>query len=215
MGTGFWAPDNFHLIFVDSGKKAYSIGADGNGLREFPPIGGNPDNMLWSRDQKSIYANTAEGLQGMNMMGSIWKWNMDGSKLEKVVDSCCVLEDIDPKGQYLLGTVFVGDKSGIYEVSLAEKKCIPLVSGVVTVTAIFEQDGRSFLYAIASPHEVIIYRQPWSEGKLIGPRQVALKLPFTFAFGYSGNAYDFSRDLSTIVYARPGGHADLYLLTQK
>jgi len=32
---------------------------------------------------------------------------------------------------------------------------------------------------------------------------------------YGGNAYDFSRDLSTIVYARPGGHADLYLLSQK
>ena len=31
----------------------------------------------------------------------------------------------------------------------------------------------------------------------------------------SGNAYDFSRDLSTIVYARPGGQQDLYLLSQK
>jgi hypothetical protein len=31
----------------------------------------------------------------------------------------------------------------------------------------------------------------------------------------SGNAYDFSRDLSTIVYARPGARADLYLLSQK
>jgi hypothetical protein len=30
-----------------------------------------------------------------------------------------------------------------------------------------------------------------------------------------GNAYGFSRDLSTIVYARLGGHADLYLLSQK
>jgi hypothetical protein len=31
----------------------------------------------------------------------------------------------------------------------------------------------------------------------------------------NGNAYDFSGDLSTIVYARPGGHADLYLLSQQ
>ena len=52
--------------------------------------------------------------------------------------------------------------------------------------------------------------------KIIPAPQVALKLPFTFALGNaSGNAYDFSRDLSTIVYARPGGHADLYLLSQK
>jgi hypothetical protein len=28
-------------------------------------------------------------------------------------------------------------------------------------------------------------------------------------------AYDFSKDLSTIVYARPGGRADLDLLSQK
>jgi hypothetical protein len=44
---------------------------------------------------------------------------------------------------------------------------------------------------------------------------VALKLPFAFRQGYSGNAYEFSKDLSTVVYARPAGHADLYLLSQK
>jgi hypothetical protein len=49
----------------------------------------------------------------------------------------------------------------------------------------------------------------------MGPAQVALKLPFTFPLFDGGNTYDFSRDLSTIVYARPGGHADLYLLSQK
>jgi hypothetical protein len=53
------------------------------------------------------------------------------------------------------------------------------------------------------------------DGKLIGAPQVALKVPFAFPLNYAGNAYDFSRDLSTIVYARPGGHADPYLLSQK
>jgi hypothetical protein len=42
-----------------------------------------------------------------------------------------------------------------------------------------------------------------------------LKVPFAFPLDYLGNAYDFSRDLSTIVYARPNAHADLYLLSQK
>jgi hypothetical protein len=60
----------------------------------------------------------------------------------------------------------------------------------------------------------MIYRQPWRDGKLVGAAQVALKVPFVFPLVYHGNAYDFSRDLSTIVYARPGGHADLYLLTR-
>ncbi len=42
-----------------------------------------------------------------------------------------------------------------------------------------------------------------------------MKLPFTFRQGYVGNAYDFSKDLSTVVYARPNGQSDLYLLSQK
>ena len=44
---------------------------------------------------------------------------------------------------------------------------------------------------------------------------MGLKLPFVFPLSFGGNAYDFSRDLATVVYARPSGHADLYLLTQK
>ena len=52
--------------------------------------------------------------------------------------------------------------------------------------------------------------------KTHGSPQVALKVPFAFPLDYAnGNAYDFSGDLSTIVYARPSGHADLYLLSQK
>ena len=45
--------------------------------------------------------------------------------------------------------------------------------------------------------------------------QTAVKLPFAFHQGYNGNAYEFSKILSTVVYARPSGHADLYLLRQK
>jgi hypothetical protein len=76
-------------------------------------------------------------------------------------------------------------------------------------------DGKSILYLTASRGETTIYRQPWHEGKLIGTAQPAIKLPFEFRQGYAGNAYDFSKDLSTIVYARPGGQADLYLLSQR
>ena len=60
-----------------------------------------------------------------------------------------------------------------------------------------------------------LYRQLWHDGKLAGGPQPALLLPFAFPEGYGGNAYDFSKDLSTIVYARPGGHADLYFLAQR
>ena len=91
-----------------------------------------------------------------------------------------------------------------------------MVPGALTSSVYFTRDGKSFLYAIASRSEVTIYRQPWRDGKLIGEPQVALKVPFPVPMTYMGsNAYDFSRDLSIIVYARPGGHADLYLLSQK
>jgi hypothetical protein len=43
--------------------------------------------------------------------------------------------------------------------------------------------------------------------------EVGLKLPFAFPLAYRGNACNFSRDLSIIVYARPGGQADVCLLS--
>jgi hypothetical protein len=71
------------------------------------------------------------------------------------------------------------------------------------------------LYAIPSRHEVTIYRPNWQAGQLIGQPQVASRFPFAFPLVSGGNAYDITRDLSTVVYARPGGHADLYFLSQK
>jgi hypothetical protein len=50
---------------------------------------------------------------------------------------------------------------------------------------------------------------------LTGPAQAAVKLPFAFRLGFSGNGYEFTKDLSTVIYARPGGQSDLYLLSQE
>jgi Tol biopolymer transport system component len=218
LDTGNWAPDNFHLLFFETEasteSKAYIVGADGSGLRQIPPMGAAPIYMgAWGSDQKSLYMSTKE--RGEPLF-DIWKWSMDGSNAEKFVERCSQVTDVDPRGKYLLGLVFAGEKTGIYEVSISERKCISLLPGVVTHGATFAHDGMSFLYAVASRGEVTIYRQLWSDGKTIGAPQVAVKLPFTFPVFYvSGNAYDFSADLSTIVYARPGGQADLYLMSQK
>jgi serine/threonine protein kinase/Tol biopolymer transport system component len=217
LQTGTWAADNFQLSFVESGSgaggKVYIVGADGSGLRQLPAMGGTPVISVWSADQKSVYVSVHEK---MERIAGVWKWSADGSNPKKLVDECCVIWDADPGGQYLLGVVVHGAKTGIYEVTTSDGKCIPLIPGVATETAVFAPDGKSFLYALASRGEVTIYRQPWRDGKLIGTTRIGLKVPFTFTmdYGYS-NAYDFSRDLSTIVYARPSGHADLYLLSQK
>jgi serine/threonine protein kinase len=217
LSTGTWALDNFHMSFAETGASAgeiaYIVGADGSGLHQLPTMGGAPWTSVWSSDQKSVYVAIKEKAEPLF---NIWKWGVGGSSPEKVVDNCCLVTDTDPAGEYLLGVVLSGEKTGIYEVSISAKKCIPLLPGVTTHGAIFARDGRSFLYAVASSGEVTIYRLPWKEGKLMGSPQAALKVPFTFQEAYlGGNAYDFSNDLSTIVYARPGGHADLYLLSQK
>jgi len=205
-----WAPDNFHLSF-SQGSKLFIVGADGSGLRQLPSMAGMTiSNAVWSPDQKSVYVSAAENAQWYTH--TIWKWS-DGAKPEKLVEGCGYAYDIDPGGKYLLALFDFGEKTGVYEVPISERKCIPLLPGV-TSGASFAPDGKSLLYAVASRGEVAIYRQPWQEDKVIGTPHVALKLPFTFQLNY-GLTYDFSRDLSTIVYARPGGHADLYLLSQK
>jgi Tol biopolymer transport system component len=216
LSTGSWAQDNFHLAFTDeeAGKpiKAYIVGADGTGLHALTWTGGTIQAVNWSDDQKSVYINAFDkGVPG----GTIWKESAEGSTPEKVVDGCGFAWDVAPGGQYFLSLIALGDRSGIYEYSVVEKKCISLLPGIVTFSILFARDGKSILYAVPSRHDVTIYRQSWQAGRLIGQPQVALKLPFAFPLVSGGNAYDLTRDLSTVVYARPGGHTDLYLLSQK
>jgi len=218
LGTGTWAADNFHLSFQEwrlgAGAKVYIVGADGSGLRQLPQTLVHVWYSVLSPDQKTIYVTGEE--KGSPTL-TVWRMNTDGSNPEKFVDNCGMVSDADPGGQYLLGVVGSGEKTGIYEVSISDRKCIPLLPGVLTVYATIAHDGKSFLYAVASRGEVTIYRQAWKDGKTIGAPQVALKVPFGFSLWYGEHAaYDFSRDLSTIVYAHPiGGQADLYLLSQK
>jgi Tol biopolymer transport system component len=217
LSTGAWTPDSSHLSFYDpeasAGPQSYIAAADGSGLRKLPPIGGTPASPVWSPDQKFLYLSVWEKT---SPLPTVWREDADGSNPEKVVGDCGVVYDADPGGQYLLDVVWSGEKSGIYEVSIRDRKCIPLLPGVVTYYSVFARDGKSFLYAATSHGEITIYRQLWKDGKTVGPPQAALNVPFTFPLEYAtGNAYDFSRDLSTVVYARPGGHADLYLLSQK
>jgi hypothetical protein len=111
---------------------------------------------------------------------------VEGSTLEKMLEDCGVTFEAEPNGKYLLSWTG-GEKRGIYFVSIAERTCAMLVPGAATFGINGEKDGKSFLYAT----------------------------PFAFPLTSDGNAYDFSRDLTTVVYARPGGHADLYLLSEK
>jgi serine/threonine protein kinase/dipeptidyl aminopeptidase/acylaminoacyl peptidase len=216
LGIGTWAPDNFHISFIDelgssSEDKVYIVAADGSGLRQLPPVGGTALNSVWSPDQKSLYVSILDNTSAILTA----KWSVGDLSLRKFADNCCFVSAVDPDGAYLLGEVVYGEKIGIYEVAISDRKCIPLLPGTLAYGVHFSHDGKFILYPEASRGEVTIYRQPWRAGKLTGAPQVALKVPFAFPLDYAGGSYDFSSDLTTIVYARPGGHADLYLLSQK
>jgi hypothetical protein len=104
--------------------------------------------------------------------------------------------------------------STVFQVSLADKKRIPLLPGVVTFGGRYSPDGRSVLYAVSARGQVTFYRQVIAGDNVVGNPQLVLTLPLAFPFNYiSGNALDFSPDLSTIVYLRLGGQADFFRLS--
>ena len=214
LATGIWSQDSRQINFVDDASKhsrAYIAGGDGSGVREIPWNGTYIATSIWSIDDKALYLGVIDPATGI----STWKVNIDGSDARKIASSCGFVSDLSPDGKYLVGFVPRGDGAGIYQLSLADNKCDALIPGVFTFGTLYAPDGKSILYAAATRGEMTVYRQPWLDGKLTGPVQVALKVPFAFSISFGGNAYDFSRDLSTVVYSRPGGQHDLYFLTQK
>jgi DNA-binding winged helix-turn-helix (wHTH) protein/Tol biopolymer transport system component len=214
LATGRWTRDNSLLTFSEddlAGDKVYVVRSDGSGLRQMSAVGkGEIVDTAWSPDQKFIYVTMSAETA---VEPEIWRWSADGSSQEKLVDSCSDVSDVDSQGKYLLGPSVMGD--GIYEVSLSDKRCIPLVTGggKFYLLGVFAPDGKSFVYVTGSHAKATFYRQAWKEGKAIGAPQVAFTAPIALPLWvHQGFAYDFSRDLSTIVYARPSGRADLYYL---
>jgi serine/threonine protein kinase len=214
LATGTWSHDSRQVNYVDDANKTsriYVAGADGSGIREVPWNGQYIATSIWSSDDKALYLGTFQPPSKI----SAWKVNLDGSDPRAVSTACAFPADLSADGKYALAFVVRGDRAGIYQISLADGKCDALVPDAVTFGVVFAPDYKSFLYAVAARGQMTIYRQPWIDGKLAGPVQVALTLPFSFSIAFSGNGYDFSHDLSTFVYARPGGQHDLYFLSQK
>ena len=216
LTADLWSHDGSQLSFTDFTSAPYKIyvaGADGSNVRQVPWNGEYAISFLFGSDGKTFYASSIKTGQSRPQT---WKINSDGSDTRMIADGCGQVWDESWDGKYLIGMEANGEGLGIYELSVADNKCTKLVSNVSTLGILFAPDDKSFLYAVAARGFATIYRQPWSDGKLTGPAQVAFKVPFAFSINYAnGNGYDFSRDLSTIVYVRPGGQQDVYLLTQK
>ena len=207
-----WARDGSELAFADNTTgqgKAFLVGADGRGLRPIEGIEGFVGWVTSSADGKTLYisSTTNDGKK------AIWVADADGSHVQKFLDDCCQAVDTSSDGRRLLGIVLEGEDVGVYQILLKEKKRVLVVPGVAPFGAHYSPDGKSVVYPVAALGKVSFYRQPIQEEKPVGKPQVALELPFSFPIVYNGNAFDFSPDLSTIVYARPGGQADFYLLS--
>jgi len=211
-----FSSDGSKFMFADregGAEKIYIIRSDGTGLRQIPWSGASGGYGAPTPDPNVLYLGGQE--TDLSKL-SIWKVSADGSKIEKLVDNCGAVWDTSPDGKYLISSLNSGAESlGVSEFSIADRKCTALLPELSTLVVRFSHDGKSIIYLAASRGETTIYRQPWHDGKLAGPPQAVVKLPFAFREDYSGNAYDLAKDLSAVVYARPGGHADLYLMSQK
>jgi len=207
------SPDNSLLAFSDvvgDSAKLFLVKSDGSGLRQLPWSGSVIGWATFSPDGKTLYFS---GYVKDPSKTVTWKVPVDSDKIEQINEHCGYAQDISPDGRHLLAGNAPEGGRGLYDYSLADDKCISLSPDWTILEIHFAPDSKSFYYLTAVKGETVIYRQPWHDGHLTGPAEAALKLPFTFRQGYSGNAYDFSKDLSTVVYARPNGQSDLYRLS--
>jgi serine/threonine protein kinase/Tol biopolymer transport system component len=213
--TAFSADDSDFLFALTEGgaPKVYMVKTDGTGLRQISWSGAMAGYGSAGPDPAVMYL----GGNGSDITKlTTWVLKDHGARIQELTENCGAVWDVSPDGNYLLGSLQAGSQSlGVSEYSIADHQCTPMLPDLNTLVVHFSSDGKAILYLSASRTETVIYRQPWSNGKLTGPAQPALKLPFTFRHGYAGNAYDFSKDLSTVIYARPSGQADLYYLSQR
>jgi serine/threonine protein kinase/Tol biopolymer transport system component len=213
LGTLSFSPDGSQFAFedVETGtQRVYIARSDGSAMQQVQWPGDSAAWATWSPDGRNFYLS---GNDKHSTKATIWRMNGDGSNAEKLVDDCGYPMDISLDGKYLFSGYLGG--GDVRQVSIADRMCTVLMPGVKTLIVHISADGKSILYLTALRGETTIYRQPWRDGKLLGPPEPAVRVPFAFHQGHAGNAYDFSKDLSTIVYARPDSHADLYLLSQK
>jgi serine/threonine protein kinase len=209
-----WSTDNKQFLYaenVGSEFKLYVIDADGAHQRRLPWNNSFVGFSIWEPGNQSVVIS---GLDKENK-AKVWRIWLDGRPAAPVYENCGMAVDISPDRKFMLGTVLWTDAAGIYQYSVPDKKCTELKSGIATYNLTFAPDGKSFLYALAAHGETVVYRQPWQNGISAGAPVPALKVPVALREDYNGNAFNVSNDLSSVVYARPNGHDDLYLLSEK
>jgi serine/threonine protein kinase len=215
LETLAWSNDATKFLFSDrtgTDWQLFVIDTDGKHLHRIPWPGDFVGFAIWELGDQSIILG---GSDKNTRTDETWRIFLNDSPAVPFFDHCGMAVDLSRDRKFIISTSLWGDSPGLYQYSLAEKKCTPLKPGISTFFAAFSADGKSFLYSLASHGQTTIFRQPWRNGTPIGPPVPALKLPFALREDYGGNAFSVSPDLSSLVFARPAAHDDLYLLSQK
>ncbi len=214
LETLAWSNDASKFVFADKTGSQFtlsSIDADGTHLQKLPW----PDQFVgfaaWEPgDQSIILAGLDRNNEEKN-----WRVFLNGAPPEFLYAGCGLATDYSADGKFFLGTIIWGEHAGIYQYSVADKKCTVLKTGIATYLVQFSKDHRAFQYSLAAHGETTIFRQPWHDGVMVGPPTPALKLPFALREDYEGNDFAVPPDLSAVIFARPGGNDDVYLLSTK
>ena len=212
--------DNKRYLYADGSRhdalngevQLFLIDTDGTHQQQLKWSGEWVGFVIWEPGDQSMIIG---GQDKDSHAAKNWRIFLNGAPPVVLSENCGAAVDISPNRRFLIGTVLWGDNPGIYQYSLADKKCTKYKSGITTYLTMFAKDGKSFLYSLASHGETTIWRQPWQNGEAIGAPIPAFKLPFALREDYGGNAYSLAPDLSSVVFARPGGYDDLYLISQK
>jgi hypothetical protein len=209
-----WSLDNSKFLYSEKeggNIKLFVVDADGSNTRQLAwPDDRFAGFSIWEAGNQSIVIS---GIDSHNRLITVRIW-LDGRPEEIIQEDCGMTADISPDGKLMLGADLWSENAGIYLYSVPEKKCSKLRS-FPTYIIFFAHDGKSFYYSQASSGQTTIFRQPLKDGELAGPPAPAVKIAFALREDYSGNAFAVSPDLSSIVFSRPNGHQDLFLLSQK
>jgi serine/threonine protein kinase/Tol biopolymer transport system component len=213
LETLAFSNDDSQFLLAELGEqkvKLYVVNTDGTHLHQLPWQGNGVGFAIWEPGDQSIVLG---GLLN-NREEANWRIFLNTGDSVPLYQGCGMAVDISPDQKFILGTVLWHEHPAIYQYSIADKKCTVLRPDIATYLAYFSPDGKSFFYSLAAHGETTIYRQAWRNGAKVGSPIPALKLPFALREDYAGNAFIVSSDLSLIVYAQPGGHDDLYMLSR-
>ncbi len=210
-----WSTDSKRLLYADrngSDWQLYVINADGSQLHQLPWLGNFVGFAIWEAGNQSIIIS---GLDKDLHTARNWRVFLNGAPAGPLFENCGMAVDLSPDKKFTINTDLWSEHAGLYQYSIADKKCTVLKPGQASYLAMYAPDGKAFQYSVTSNGQTTIFRQPWRNGTPIGPPKPALKLPFVVREDYNGNAFVVSPDLSLIIYARPGGHDDLFLASLK